>query len=128
MRLLHKGLILAGIECLMVLSLTGKLLYDRATCPRVWVRTAPWDPSLPLRGRYLSLQLVPENGALYFTETQHQRVLFFVPEHALPFEAARFKPDAPEVWAEVTIPHAGPPRPIRLGLKKAGKLEPIEVN
>ena len=86
MRLLQKGLIFAGLQCLMVLSLTGKLLYDRATCPRVWVKTAPWDPNLPIRGRYLSLQLQPESGAAYFTETYHQRVLFFVPEHALPFE------------------------------------------
>ena len=43
-------------------------------------------------------------------------------------KTARFKANAPELWAEVTIPHAGPPRPIRLGLKKAGKIEPIEVN
>jgi hypothetical protein len=128
MTLVQKGLILAGVQCLMVLSLTGKLLYDRSTCPRVWVKTAPWDPSLPIRGRYLSLQLVPENGAPYFAQTYHQMVLFFVPEHSLPFEAQRFKANAPEVWAEVTIPHAGPPRPIRLGLKKSGKIEPIEVN
>ena len=128
MRLLHKGLILAGLQALMVLSLTGKLLYDRATCPRVWVKTAPYDPNLPIRGRYLSLQLEPESGTPYFTETTHQRVLFFVPEHTLPFEEGRFRPNAPEVWAEVTIPRAGPPRPIRLGIKKDGKVEPIEVN
>jgi hypothetical protein len=128
MRLLHKGLILAALQALMVLSLTGKLLYDRATCPRVWVKTAPYDPNLPIRGRYLSLQLEPQSGAPYFTETHHQRVLFFVPEHALPFEEGRFKANAPELWAEVTIPHAGPPRPIRLGIKKDGKVEPIEVN
>jgi hypothetical protein len=128
MRLVHKGLILAGLQCLMVLSLTGKLLYDRATCPRVWIRTQPYDPSLPIRGRYLSLQLVPENGAAYFARTYHERVLFFVREHALPFEQARSMANAPELWAEVTIPRAGPPRPIRLGVKKAGKIEPIEVN
>jgi hypothetical protein len=128
MTLLQKGLILAGLQALMVLSLTGKLFYDRATCPRVWVKTAPWDPNLPIRGRYLLLQLVPESGARYFSQTNQQRVLFFVPEHALPFEATRFTANAPEVWAEVTIPHAGPPRPIRLGLKKAGQIEPIEVN
>jgi hypothetical protein len=128
MKLLHKGLILAGLQCLMVLSLTGKLLFDRATYPRVWVKTAPYDPSLPIRGRYLSLQLVPEPGAPYFNETHHQRVLFFVPEHARPFENARFTPNSPELWAEVTIPSKGPPRPIRLGLKKDGRLEPLDVN
>ena len=128
MKLLHKGLILAGLQCLMVLSLTGKLLLDRATCPRVWVKTAPYDPSMPIRGRYLSLQLAPEPGAPYFNETNHQRVLFFVPEHTLPFENARFTRNSPELWAEVTIPKKGPPRPIRLGLKKDGRLEPLAVN
>ena len=128
MTLLQKGLVLAAVQCLLVLSLTGKLLYDRATCPRVWVRTAPWDPSLPIRGRYLALQLVPEAGAPHFNRTDRQRVLFFVPEHTLPFERARATPDAPEIWAEVTIPRQGPPRPIRLGVKRAGKLEPLHVN
>ena len=128
MRLVQKGLILAGLQCLMVLSLTGKLLYDRATCPRVWVKTAPWDPNLPIRGRYMRLQLVPEIGASYFNRTYHEMVLFFVPEHALPFEMERFKANGPELWAEVTIPRRGPPRPIRLGLKRAGKLEPLEIN
>ena len=112
----------------MVLSLTGKLLYDRSTYPRVWVRTAPFDPNLPIRCWYLALQLIPEPGAPEYARTEHQRVLFFVREHALPFEAERFRPNAPELWAEVTIPRAGPPRPIRLGIKKDGKIEPIELN
>jgi hypothetical protein len=55
-------------------------------------------------------------------------VLFFVPEHTLPFETASVGRDAPELWAEVTIPRKGPPRPIRLALKKAGKLELLDVN
>jgi hypothetical protein len=128
MTLFQKGLILAGVQCLMVLSLTGKLLYDRATCPRVWVRTAPYDPNLPIRGRYLSLQLVPEKDAAYFVQTNQQRVVYFVPEHEQLFEKGRFTANAPEIWAEVTIPRAGPPRPIRLGMKKEGRIEPIEVN
>ena len=128
MTLLQKGLILAGVQCLMVLSLTGKLLYDRATCPRVWVKSARWDPNLPIRGRYLALRLVPEAGEQYHDRTNNQLVLYFVPEHALPFEAGMFTANAPELWAEVTIPHAGPPRPIRLGVKKDGRIEPIAVN
>jgi hypothetical protein len=128
MTLTRKGLILAAIQCLLVLSLTGKLLYDRSTCPRVWVRTARWDPNLPIRGRYLALRLVPESGAPWYAETSGQMVLFFVPEHTLPFEAVRARSDAPELWVEVTIPHKGPPRPIRLALKKAGKLEPLDIN
>ena len=128
MTLTRKGLILAAIQCLLVLSLTGKLLYDRSTCPHVWVRTARWDPNLPIRGRYLALRLVPAPGAPWYAETTGQMVLFFVPEHTLPFEAVRAGSDAPELWAEVTIPHKGPPRPIRLALKKAGKLEPLDIN
>jgi hypothetical protein len=119
----RKGLILAGLQCLLVLSLSGKLLYDRSTRPRAWVKTAPWDPSLPLRGRYLALRLMPEPGAEWHRETNGTAVLFFVPEHTLPFEATR-----EELWAEVTIPRNGPPRPIRLAIKRAGRLEPIAVN
>jgi hypothetical protein len=128
MKLVQKALLLAAVQCLMVLSLTGKLLYDRATCPRVWVKTAPYDPNLPIRGRYLALQLAPEAGAPYFDRLDHERVLYFVPEHEQMFEKNRLAANAPELWAEVTIPHAGPPRPIRLGVKKDGKIEPIEVN
>ena len=55
-------------------------------------------------------------------------MLFFVPERTLPFEKLRGRRDAPELWAEVTIPRKGPPRPIRLAIKKDGKLEPVEIN
>src|SRR4029079_12082026 len=99
MTLLQKGLLVAGLHCVMVLSLTGKLLYDRATYPRVWVRTARWDPNLPIRGRYLALQLVPEQGSEHFIRTNQATVLFFVPEHSLPFEQGRFRTNAPELWA-----------------------------
>lgn len=128
MNLLHKGLILAGLQCLIALSVTGKLFYDRATCPRVWVRTMPWDPSLPIRGRYLALRLAPEPGAPYFDQTSGKVVLFFVPEHTTELETMRLGPAAPEIWAEVTIPRKGPPRPIRLGVKRAAAIEPVKVN
>ena len=128
MTLTRKGLILAAFQCLLALSLSGKLLYDRSTCPRVWVKTAQWDPNLPIRGRYLALRLVPESGAQWYGETSGRMVLFFVPEHTLPFENGRAARNAPELWAEVTIPRKGPPRPIRLALKKAGNLEVLDVN
>ena len=128
MTLTRKGLILAAFQCLLALSVSGKLLYDRSTCPRVWVKTAQWDPNLPIRGRYLALRLAPEGDAQWYGRTNGQVVLFFVPEHALPFETGRAARNAPELWAEVTIPRKGPPRPIRLALKKAGKLEPIDIN
>src|SRR6478672_3033125 len=57
MKPLHKGLAIAVIHILIVLSLGGKLLYDRAHRPRVWVRTGQVDPDMPIRGRYLTLNL-----------------------------------------------------------------------
>lgn len=124
----RKGVFLAVLQCALVLSLTGKLFYDRATCPRVWVKTAPYDPSLPIRGRYLSLVLAPNAGAQYFDRTTNQRVVFFVPEHQTEVDSIRSRPGAPELWAEVTIPHQGPPRPIRLGIKQDGEMQPVAVN
>ncbi len=128
MNAFRKGIIVAALQCALVLSLTGKLLYDRATCPRVWVKTLRYDPNLPIRGRYLSLVLAPDVGAPYFDRTSNQRAVFFVPEHPAAFESLNFRPNAPELWAEVTIPRKGPPRPIRLGIKKDGQLEPVPVN
>jgi hypothetical protein len=128
MNSLRKGIILGVLQCTLVLSLTGKLFYDRATCPRIWVKTLPYDPNLPIRGRYLALTLAPDAGAQYFDRTANQRVDFFVPEHETEVDSLRFHPNAPELWAEVTIPHKGPPRPIRLGIKRDGQIRPVQVN
>jgi hypothetical protein len=57
---LIKGLVLAAVHVGLVASLGAKLLYDRAIRPRVWTLAAPYDPNLPIRGRYVSLQLVVE--------------------------------------------------------------------
>ena len=57
---LVKGLAIAVAQGALVASLGAKLLYDRAVLPRVWARAAPFDPSLPIRGRYASLQLIVE--------------------------------------------------------------------
>jgi uncharacterized membrane-anchored protein len=54
---MRKGLTIAAIHLAMVGSLGGKLLIDRATRPRVWARTAPIDPDLPIRGRYVRLRI-----------------------------------------------------------------------
>jgi hypothetical protein len=45
--------------------LGAKLLYDRVTQPRVWVQAAPYDPSLPIRGRYVRLQLIVEPRGIH---------------------------------------------------------------
>ena len=60
---LQKGLLLAALHVLLVCTLGAKLLYDRATRPRVWIQVATYDPDLPIRGRYLAFSLqVPMEG------------------------------------------------------------------
>jgi len=62
----RKGLLLAAIQVALVLSLGGKLLYDRMTRPRAWVLCGALDPESPLRGRYLSERLrMPAEGFSY---------------------------------------------------------------
>ncbi len=41
----------------LVSLIAAKYLFQRWTCPRVWTRATAYDPQLPMRGRYLSLQL-----------------------------------------------------------------------
>jgi len=60
MKPFSKGLVIAVIQVCLVASLGAKLLYDRSTLPRVWVKAAPYDPNLPIRGRYVSLQVIVE--------------------------------------------------------------------
>jgi uncharacterized membrane-anchored protein len=45
------------IQLVLVSSIAVKYLYQRSTCPRVWVRTVAYDPEMVMRGRYLSLRL-----------------------------------------------------------------------
>lgn len=168
-----KGLLLGLLQLLVVLSLSGKLLYDRMTRPRAWVLAATYDPELPIRGRYLSERLqFPVEGFTYeapqnrnvsdwfanrrwaYLEVRDGRligkargegpggwvylhrnpdasvvafseepVLVFIPEKAVVPELKRGE----EMWVEVTIPKKGPPRPIRMGLKKVGVLTPLEL-
>lgn len=171
---LIKGLVLAAVHVGLVASLGAKLLYDRAIRPRVWTLAAPYDPNLPIRGRYVSLQLVIEPRAVretkpgsvsqppqsinlrvegdrlvaeantpppdYDSSDLHLRfidrrgeklavlaepVAFFIPEH-IPDPSRR--QEGEELWAEVTIPKKGPPRPIRLGMKKGdGPIIPLAI-
>ena len=46
------------IQLLLVSSIGAKYLYQRRHCARVWTRAAIYDPSLVMRGRYLSMQLM----------------------------------------------------------------------
>lgn len=166
MTAISKGVAVAVLHVLIVLSLGGKLLYDRAHRPRVWVRTASVDPALPVRGRYVALRLqvdAPwlnakqncwwnsvtlevENGNLIARQSDantgisvsacrnprwspsgpqpvflDESVLFFLPEHA---DFPRIK-QGEELWAEVTIPKKGPPRPIQLAVKRGTEWTPL---
>ncbi len=172
MSALKKGLLLAALQVLLVASLAAKLSWDRARLPRVWARAGTYDPDLPIRGRYLGLQLevkldnppvssVPGQkqppisyvfwGTLYSRSGQFaaavsptgkgvplilqrrrnqdlyvlmEPVLFFLPEHAMdPWVQSR----GGELWAEVTLPKKGPPRPIRLAVKRGDSFTPLEV-
>jgi len=183
MKPLYKGLVVAALHVALVASLGGKLLYDRATRPRVWARTATYDPDLPIRGRYVSLrvEVTPEGfprkdqqaekqypdysyrnrkpvrlevkgDKLIATASDDEHtnvyaapqlryfqgreliseqfyidepVAFFIPEHA-PNPAWLNKGE--ELWVEVTVPKKGPPRPIRLGIKKDGVLKPLSLD
>jgi hypothetical protein len=149
---LVKGMVLGAVQVAMVLSLGAKLLVDRSSLPRVWARTAPFDPDLAIRGRYVSLaveveprgfesgviyvgaRLSVQDGKLVATPggsemlnvtrgTLAQPVAFFIPEH-VPDPSRRAAGE--ELWVELTIPPKGPPRPIRLGVKKDGALTPID--
>jgi hypothetical protein len=64
MRSLRPGLALLSLQLLFVLSIAGKYLYERQTCPRVWTRATQADPALPLRGRYLAMRLLLDSCQL----------------------------------------------------------------
>ena len=160
---LRKGLVVAAIHLALVASVGAKLLIDRATRPRIWARTAPVDPDLPIRGRYVQLRiegvpgnvpdaeqaspvvLTAEGGRLTFnTDARGWRrgltartvtrdgvrvarldrtLAYFIPEH-VPDPSIRDPGE--ELWVEVTIPKSGPPRPIRLGVRRNGELTPLD--
>jgi hypothetical protein len=57
MKLSKTSLVLLLFQLLLVFSIAGKYLYQRWHCPRAWTRAVLYDPSLIMRGRYLSVQL-----------------------------------------------------------------------
>ena len=54
-----------------------------------------------------------------------QPVDFYIPEHAN--DPSRRSTDE-QLWLEVTVPLKGPPRPIRLGVKKNDVLTPLHID
>ena len=192
----RKAVAVTVLHLMIVTSLGAKLLYDRKTRPRVWVQVVSYDPNLPIRGRYASLNLLaepeqalkdriaqdiqkqleerkkqtnlayvgPVNGtyndvrlelrdgkliAVIVPEKDYRSldsqeyvfwrqrptgeielfankpVIFFLPEHA---DDPTNRRAGEELWAEVTIPKKGPPRPIRLGVKKDGVITPLSLD
>jgi len=57
MKVSRVSLALLVIQFAIVSTVGLKYLYQRVACPRVWTRAAAYDPTLLMRGRYLSLQL-----------------------------------------------------------------------
>jgi hypothetical protein len=163
MKALSRSLIVGAVQILLVASVGAKFLYDRSHYPRVWAQTVPFDPDLPIRGRYVSISVRVETarapaakeGAelpgmylanleiykdrLYAVEDDNGRnwvesapcgeqkcwqlsepVAFFIPEDV---EDPSRRPPGETLWVEVTVPPRGPPRPLRLGIKKADDAE-----
>lgn len=165
---MRRGLTVALVHLTIVAGLGAKLLVDRATRPRAWARTAPVDPDLPIRGRYVRLRieaplvgretappdLTPGSTHWVRVESQAGRLVaretgpregqlsrlrqregeivavlesplaFFIPERAAD---PSIRPPGEELWVEVTLPRAGAPRPIRLGVRKGGTLAPLDA-
>jgi hypothetical protein len=163
-----KGLVIAAAQVALAASVGAKFLWDRSHYPRVWAETAPYDPDLPIRGRYVSISVLVQTARvpakkegelpdafqarleifedrLYAVEDGNGRhwvqkrrcgeadcwqlanpVAFFIPEHAV--DPSR-RPAGEALWVEVTVPPTGPPRPLRLGIRKAGDAEvtPLDV-
>ncbi len=57
MKFSKTSIVLLLIQLALISSIAAKYLYQRRSCPRVWVRAAAYDPEMVMRGRYLSLQL-----------------------------------------------------------------------
>ncbi|MBZ5622118.1 MAG: hypothetical protein LAQ69_25825 [Acidobacteriia bacterium] len=94
-------------------------------------------------GAWVSAQLSAENGQLVATPVASpadtgvtlspaganrwavfEPVAFFIPEHVP--DPSRRAPGE-ELWVEVSVPRKGPPRPVRLGVKKDGVLTPLDL-
>lgn len=45
------------IQLALISTVAAKYEYQRWRCPRVWTRAFGYDPALPLRGRYLALEM-----------------------------------------------------------------------
>jgi hypothetical protein len=53
----RRGLLLATLQVALLCAVAGWMGIEEAIQPRGWARTAPVDPDLPIRGRYVALLL-----------------------------------------------------------------------
>lgn len=92
------------------------------------------DVMLVARGELLGLQSTSEStglrAQLISRDGREQAQLYaplayYIPEH-VPDPSIRAPGE--ELWVELTLPKAGPPRPIRLGVKKDGVLTPLDLD
>jgi len=51
------SLVLLAVQAVLVCTVVASYAWQRHHYPRVWTRAYGYDPQLPLRGRYLSLQV-----------------------------------------------------------------------
>jgi hypothetical protein len=157
---LQRGIAVAVLHVLMVACVAGKYLVDRQRLPRAWALVMPVDPNLPIRGRYVRLQVVvdtppgldsrlfeatlavedgrlvarPAPAAATIRTTPvtplgnlavlRDPVAFYLSEHV---QDPSLLAASEELWAEVSVPASGPPRPIRLGVKRNGMLRPLDL-
>jgi hypothetical protein len=63
MNVIKTGLLVAIVQVLLICSIGAKFLFDRYQYPSVWVATLPYDPDLPIRGRYVRLSAVVDLDA-----------------------------------------------------------------
>ena len=148
MKPFYRGAALMVLHCLLVLSVAGKFAWDRERLPRAWANATPIDPNLPIRGRYVTLQLrvepadansesslarlAAENGKLVAHPVTsgglavwHRSPQIWVLSEPIAYFLAEHAPDptglrpGEELWVEVSVPANGPPRPIRLEVRPA---------
>jgi hypothetical protein len=79
------------------------------------VRTPAVNPSI--RNQQLNHPTTSAPDVVFLDDS----VLFFLPEHV---DFPRLK-QGDELWAEVTVPKKGPPRPIQLALKHGTEWKPL---